>query len=129
MYNIIYMNNFSRDEILLATNKIDNKRCFYLDESKNIVYTDNLPPISEATIIAKLIKEREDIPMNELRKLRNAKLQESDKYMILDYPISDEVKNEIKFYRASLRDLPELLKNQQLNVNNLFQNLPVQPNI
>ena len=123
------MNNFSRDEILLATNKIDNKRCFYLDESKNIVYTDNLPPISEATIIAKLIKEREDIPMNELRKLRNAKLQESDKYMILDYPISDEVKNEIKFYRASLRDLPELLKNQQLNVNNLFQNLPVQPNI
>ena len=49
--------------------------------------------------------------------------------MILDYPISDEIKNEIKFYRASLRDLPELLKGQQLNVNNLFQYLPVQPNI
>ena len=123
------MNNFSRDEILLATNKIDNKRCFYLDESKNIVYTDNLPPISEDIIIAKIIKEKEDIPMNELRKLRNAKLQESDKYMILDYPISDEIKNEIKFYRASLRDLPELLKSQQLNLNNLFQYLPVQPNI
>lgn len=123
------MNNFSRDEILLAINKIDNKRCFYLDESKNIVYTDNLPPISEDIIIEKIIKEKEDTPMNELRKLRNAKLQESDKYMILDYPISDEVRNEIKFYRTSLRDLPDLLKGQQLDVNNLYQYLPIPPNI
>ena len=38
---------------------------------------------------------------------RNLLLSESDYLMMVDYPISDEKKQEIKAYRQALRDIPQ----------------------
>lgn len=38
---------------------------------------------------------------------RNLLLSESDYLMMIDYPISDEKKQEIKVYRQALRDVPQ----------------------
>ena len=38
---------------------------------------------------------------------RNLLLSESDYLMMVDYPISDEKKQEIKVYRQALRDIPQ----------------------
>jgi hypothetical protein len=40
----------------------------------------------------------------ELRQQRNSLLDASDKYMVPDYPISDELRAEWKAYRQALRD-------------------------
>lgn len=44
---------------------------------------------------------------NMIRNHRNNLLSNTDKYMTLDYPISEECKNEIKTYRQALRDVPQ----------------------
>jgi hypothetical protein len=44
-----------------------------------------------------------------IRPQRNAKLSETDKYMIPDYPISTTEKAKWETYRQALRDLPESL--------------------
>ena len=41
----------------------------------------------------------------EIRQKRNAHLSESDKYMMPDYPITEEKKDEWKAYRQALRDI------------------------
>lgn len=40
----------------------------------------------------------------EVRSIRNQYLSETDKYMIVDYPITDEQREEYKAYRQYLRD-------------------------
>jgi len=42
-----------------------------------------------------------------LRAERNRLLTESDKYMLVDYPISEEQREAWKTYRQALRDMPE----------------------
>ena len=42
----------------------------------------------------------------QLRAMRDAKLTDTDKYLIADYPISPEELVVIKAYRQALRDLP-----------------------
>ena len=42
-----------------------------------------------------------------LRYLRNQKLQETDKYLLPDYPISKEDLEKVKGYREKLRHLTE----------------------
>ncbi len=41
----------------------------------------------------------------DLRNTRDALLQQTDKYMTIDYPISAELQNEYKEYRQALRDI------------------------
>ena len=41
----------------------------------------------------------------EIRNKRNSLLNDSDKYMIEDYPISKEDKDKVKTYRQQLRDI------------------------
>ncbi len=61
--------------------------------------------------------------LNELRHQRNLKLFESDKYMIVDFPISAEDLEKMKVYRQELRDYF-----QKPDINNLqFPNLPEKP--
>jgi hypothetical protein len=61
--------------------------------------------------------------LNEIRRQRNNLLIESDKYMIVDYPITPENLEKIKTYRQELRDYF-----QKPEVNNLhFPNLPQLP--
>lgn len=38
------------------------------------------------------------------RNFRNELLEKSDRYMLSDYPLTDDQKNEIKVYRQALRD-------------------------
>ena len=40
------------------------------------------------------------------RTIRNAILQETDKYLMSDYPITDEYRQKIIEYRRFLRDIP-----------------------
>lgn len=42
-----------------------------------------------------------------IRDQRDSLLDETDKYMTMDYPISDSKRDEIKIYRQSLRDVPQ----------------------
>lgn len=44
---------------------------------------------------------------SEIIQRRNILLNESDYLMMVDYPISDEKKQEIKIYRQALRDIPQ----------------------
>ena len=44
---------------------------------------------------------------NEVTQRRNNLLNDSDYLMMVDYPISDEKKQEIKAYRQALRDIPQ----------------------
>ena len=44
---------------------------------------------------------------NEVIQIRNNLLNDSDYLMMVDYPISDEKKQEIKAYRQALRDIPQ----------------------
>ena len=43
--------------------------------------------------------------LNQLRKIRNGLLAETDKYMTPDYPITDEQRSNLQTYRQELRDL------------------------
>lgn len=42
-----------------------------------------------------------------VRRRRDSLLEKTDKYMTLDFPLSDEIKNQIKEYRNALRAIPE----------------------
>jgi len=42
-----------------------------------------------------------------LRAARAARLSETDKYILADYPVSEKALEQIKVYRAALRDLPD----------------------
>ena len=52
----------------------------------------------------------EDSKINHIRHLRDELLKSSDKYMLSDYPITEEKRQEWKDYRALLRDIPNTIK-------------------
>ncbi len=58
-------------------------------------------------IIKALLKPTNEDLADQIRMKRNILLNETDKYMIEDYPISLERKEKMKVYRQTLRDLPE----------------------
>ncbi len=45
-----------------------------------------------------------EIMQQEIRLVRNGYLQETDKYMIADYPLTEEERQKVKAYREYLRD-------------------------
>lgn len=49
----------------------------------------------------------EEVRLSFLREERDRLLQESDKYILADFPLSDEKKEEWIQYRQALRDFPE----------------------
>lgn len=49
----------------------------------------------------------DEVIANEVRDERDALLSETDKYMTLDYPITDESKQLLREYRQALRDIPD----------------------
>lgn len=44
---------------------------------------------------------------DEVRKIRDELLKETDKYLLEDFPISEEQKEKYKIYRNALREIPE----------------------
>ena len=55
----------------------------------------------------------ESVRLSFIREKRNRLLLESDIYMVSDYPITDEKREEWKVYRQQLRDMP-------LNAENVY---------
>jgi len=52
---------------------------------------------------------------------RDNLLTNSDRYMVIDYPITEDKKQEWKVYRQLLRDLPENTDLDGLQMNSNFQ--------
>lgn len=63
---------------------------------------------------------KSEIPNTEIqirvREIRDNALEQTDKYMIVDFPISDEERYQMKLYRQYLRDYTKL--------NNWWESLP-----
>lgn len=51
------------------------------------------------------VEQENSLLSHELREQRNQLLAETDKYMTIDYPISEDKKQELKEYRQALRDI------------------------
>lgn len=54
----------------------------------------------------KIVTPEEELAIK-IRCERNMLLDRTDKYMTIDYPISDKEKEALKQYRQSLRDIPQ----------------------
>ena len=59
----------------------------------------------------------EDSKINHIRHLRDELLKSSDKYMLSDYPITEEKRQEWKDYRALLRDIPSTIKIEDIKID------------
>tara|TARA_B110000285_G_C14896465_1_gene501105 strand:- start:335 stop:706 length:372 start_codon:yes stop_codon:yes gene_type:complete len=84
-YNIEYNNFKSMDEV----------NNFFADNPKSIRILDDKENTSHNLEIALLT----------IRDIRISLLRESDIYLLADYPITEEKKEEWKIYRQSLRDI------------------------
>ena len=67
----------------------------FLEDGDTLEYTDTLPPLTTAQHFAAL------------RAARDARLADTDKMLLPDYPITAEALEKVKTYRATLRDLPD----------------------
>ena len=67
----------------------------FLEDGDTLEYTDTLPPLTTAQHFAAL------------RAARDARLADTDKMLLPDYPITAEALEKVKTYRAALRDLPD----------------------
>ena len=50
--------------------------------------------------------DEREVRWGEVRSLRDTQLKKTDLYLITDYPITDEQRDEMQEYRTTLRDLP-----------------------
>ena len=67
----------------------------FLEDGDTLEYTDTLPPLTTAQHFAAL------------RAARDARLADTDKMLLPDYPITADALEKVKTYRAALRDLPD----------------------
>jgi hypothetical protein len=58
-----------------------------------------------------------EIALTQLRAHRNKLLITSDKLVTVDFPLSEEQKNNIKAWRQTLRELPEVIEPELLNLD------------
>lgn len=104
---------------------------FSVKNNKIITWLDNeqtQPTEEEINDIKDKLKK--EYPMYLLRKKRNQILKDTDVYFnIFDYPIDDITKNKLKIYRSQLRDLPNNLEdnNIEVDINNLESYFPIKP--
>ena len=61
-------------------------------------------PNGNGTYTVYEVKESETDKQNRVREIRNQMLDESDKYMISDFPLTDEERVQMGLYRQYLRD-------------------------
>ena len=61
-------------------------------------------PNGDGTYTVYEVKESETEKQARVREIRNQMLDESDKYMISDFPLTDEERVQMKLYRQYLRD-------------------------
>ena len=63
-------------------------------------------PTPEEIAAAKAVDDRKIEAMTKLRSERDALIPSTDKYVMRDYPINDELRKKWGRYRQLLRDLP-----------------------
>lgn len=70
---------------------------------------------------------KKDIEKNEfnkkldnIRKIRNQKIKETDYVLLCDTPYSEEFKEKIKNYRKELRDLPNKILSGEIDIDNVI---------
>jgi len=73
-----------------------------MDNSGNVVYE----PTPEEIAAQEALEQRKEDAMTKLRSERDALIPSTDKYVMWDYPINDELRKKWKRYRQHLRDLP-----------------------
>jgi hypothetical protein len=102
-----------RDLFLIAMEDIGrpNKCCFNIEglskyENVKWLCEEHEKP-SKEFVMAKLKELQDAEPMRLLRIERNKKLSATDKYMTLDYPMTEEQRGAMREYRQILRDLPQ----------------------
>lgn len=91
-----------KNDKIIAHNKTGNFPCLICDEIKEIddvtfiqVDGEFLPDTDEKAI---------ELQKAQIRSKRDSLLQKTDKFMISDYPISEDERQKIKLYREYLRD-------------------------
>lgn len=62
----------------------------------------------------------DDQKMDFIRRDRDEKLLESDRYMLPDFPITEEKREEWKIYRQALRDITSNISLSDIVVDNTF---------
>lgn len=67
--------------------------------------------------------EERDVEWEEIRSFRDNQLTRTDLYLIADYPITDEQRDEMREYRTALRDLPS----NHTTSNGAADAFPIQP--
>jgi len=63
-------------------------------------------PTPEELTAREVVRQRKEDAMTKLRSERDALFPSTDKYVMWDYPINDELRKKWKRYRQHLRDLP-----------------------
>ena len=63
-------------------------------------------PTPEEVAAQEAMEQRKVAAMTKLRSERDALIPSTDKYVMVDYPIGDELRKKWKWYRQHLRDLP-----------------------
>lgn len=91
-----------KDNKIIAYNETGEFPCLVCDEIKKIddvtlVQVDGefLPDTDEKVI---------ELQKSQIRSKRDSLLQKTDKFMISDYPITEDERQKIKLYREYLRD-------------------------
>ena len=65
-------------------------------------------PTPEELTAREVVRQRKEDAMTKLRSERDALFPSTDKYVMWDYPINDELRKKWKRYRQHLRDLPAM---------------------
>ena len=74
----------------------------------NIVWKDEVvPKPSEELVMSKLKALQDAEPMRLARIKRDELLKQTDKYMTMDFPMTDAQREAMRIYRQTLRDLPQ----------------------
>ena len=103
-YNRMNANNLNSNERVLTDEELEK---YGMKGFENFVCSVNTKINNDGSIF--FDKESVINQMTEIvRERRNQLLQETDIYMLVDYPIDSETKEKIKTYRQKLRDITEL---------------------
>jgi len=65
-----------------------------------------VPATPEELTAREVVRQRKEDAMTKLRSERDALFPSTDKYVMWDYPINEELRKKWKRYRQHLRDLP-----------------------
>ena len=68
------------------------------------------------------ILTEESDKLKNVRMIRNNKIKKTDMYLLIDYPITDEKREEWKVYRQKLRDITTKIPSTDLEIVVIYYN-------